>query len=74
MRTNITRNSKRTYLFYYVVRLIRNMESQFIDITYIKDKLIDFLIQHNVLSTTTSCNECGSVININKETLMFMLE
>ncbi|XP_071572814.1 uncharacterized protein [Temnothorax nylanderi] len=44
---------------------------EFGHLTYSQDKLIDFLIQHGVLTATIKCSECGSDINIDKETLMY---
>lgn len=40
-------------------------------LTYSQEKLIDFLIQHGVLTLTIKCSQCDNNININKETLMY---
>ncbi|KYN17169.1 hypothetical protein ALC57_10555 [Trachymyrmex cornetzi] len=47
------------------------MLSEFINITYCKNKLIDYLVEHCVLSPETNCDQCGSVVNLNKKKLMF---
>lgn len=47
------------------------MLSEFINITYSKNKLIDYLIEHSILSSETNCEQCGSVVNLNKEQCMF---
>ncbi|XP_028046186.2 uncharacterized protein LOC118644227 [Monomorium pharaonis] len=43
----------------------------FVYLTYDNEKLIDFLIQHHVLTSTITCSECGNDITINKKTLMY---
>jgi len=40
-------------------------------ITYSKEKLINFLIEHGVLTHTITCSKCGNDVDINKETLMY---
>jgi len=45
-----------------------------IDFSYIircREELVDFLIKHGVLISTITCDKCGNVLNINKETLLF---
>ena len=44
---------------------------EFGHLTECKEKLIDFLIEHGVLVNTVKCSQCGSDVNINKETLLY---
>ncbi|XP_039301676.1 uncharacterized protein LOC120356894 [Solenopsis invicta] len=44
---------------------------QFGHLTECKEKLIDFLIQHGILKNIVKCSQCGSDVNINKETLLY---
>ncbi|KYQ47743.1 hypothetical protein ALC60_13231 [Trachymyrmex zeteki] len=48
------------------------MLSDFINLTYNRDKLIEFLIQHGVLPVVINCNQCESILNLNTKTLMFI--
>ncbi|XP_032669691.1 uncharacterized protein LOC116843409 [Odontomachus brunneus] len=56
-----------------IITLLGTMSGliEFGRLTACKDKLIDFLIQHGVLTSSIKCNNCGNNININKETLMY---
>jgi len=36
-----------------------------------REELVDFLIKHGVLTSTITCDKCGSDLSINKETLVF---
>lgn len=38
---------------------------------YCHEELIDFLLRHGVILQTNKCRNCGNIMNINKETLMF---
>ena len=44
---------------------------EFGHLTYCQDKLIEFLIQHGVLTSTIKCSECGSDIDIDYNGLSF---
>ncbi|KYN29330.1 hypothetical protein ALC57_01231 [Trachymyrmex cornetzi] len=44
---------------------------EFGHLTFDREKLIDFLIQHGVLVAKIKCSECGDDIYTNKETLMY---
>jgi len=44
---------------------------EFGHLTYEPQKLIDFLIQHNVLKSVIKCSECGNDVHINKKTLIY---
>ncbi|KYN03583.1 hypothetical protein ALC62_05568 [Cyphomyrmex costatus] len=47
------------------------MLSDFINLTFNTDKLIEFFIRHNILSAVTNCNECENIVHLNTKTLMF---
>nr|XP_012235852.1 PREDICTED: uncharacterized protein LOC105680022 [Linepithema humile] len=44
---------------------------EFAHLTYSKERLVDFLIQHGILACTITCSKCGNNVNIDKETLSY---
>nr|XP_012229903.1 PREDICTED: uncharacterized protein LOC105676515 isoform X1 [Linepithema humile] len=44
---------------------------EFAHLTYSKEKLVDFLIQHGVLASTITCSKCGNILDIDKKTLSY---
>ncbi|KYN01319.1 hypothetical protein ALC62_07938 [Cyphomyrmex costatus] len=45
--------------------------SKYIHLTYSKENLIDFLIEHGLLAATSNCDNCKEIIDLNEETLSF---
>ncbi|XP_011701566.1 PREDICTED: uncharacterized protein LOC105458165 [Wasmannia auropunctata] len=44
---------------------------EFASLVHDREKLVDFLIQHGVLSSAIKCHRCGNDVEINKETLSY---
>jgi len=44
---------------------------EFGHLTYDREKLLNFLIKHKVLSDTIKYDKCGNDVKINKETLIY---
>lgn len=44
---------------------------EFTHLTYCKEGLVDFLIQHGVLASTIKCHKCHNDLYIDKETLLY---
>jgi len=67
---------KKCIMLLLLLRSARTLVSMLslIDFSYIircREELVDFLIKHGVLISTITCDKCGNVLNINKETLVF---
>jgi len=66
MNHNVTVPRKIAYLLCTMLGFL-----EFGHLTYELQKLIDFLIQHNVLKSVIKCSKCGNDVHINKETLIY---
>ena len=44
---------------------------EFAHLTYSKEKLVYFLIEHRVLASSITCRQCGNNLSIDKETLSY---
>lgn len=60
-------------LLLYAILHARAMLSfiKFTHLTYCKEGLINFLMQHGVLASTIKCHKCNNDVYIDKETLLY---
>jgi len=57
-------------VLYFNIRTMLGL-LEFAHLTYSKEDLVNFLIQHNVLTCTVTCNRCGNNVDIDKNTLTY---